>query len=79
GVFNLSGNVAEWARDWYAPDYYASAPAVDPFNGTSTGTHVLRGGGFDDSDNVGRASYRFTSNGTSRLYYAGFRCVRRGE
>ncbi len=33
GVYNLSGNAAEWVFDWYQPNYYseqASAPQVNP-------------------------------------------------
>ncbi len=30
GILDMTGNVEEWASDWFAPDYWADAPDVDP-------------------------------------------------
>ena len=51
GLVNMLGNVAEFCRDWYAPDAYGRYPegvVVDPL-GPPVGTeHVVRGGSYRD-------------------------------
>ncbi|MBI4577748.1 MAG: SUMF1/EgtB/PvdO family nonheme iron enzyme [Planctomycetes bacterium] len=76
GVFQMAGNAAEWTLDAYDADFYGVAPDRDPLRAGETGLYALRGGGFDDGQKVVRTTERFTSDGTSRLYYAGLRCVR---
>jgi len=46
GVWDLSGKVWEWCRDWFAYDYYAESPATDP-EGPATGeARAIRGAGW---------------------------------
>jgi formylglycine-generating enzyme required for sulfatase activity len=48
GIYDMHGNVAEYCQDWYAANYYAQSPTVDP-TGPANGTQrVLRGGSFFD-------------------------------
>ena len=89
GLYDMLGNLFEWAADWYGVDYYRTSPTVDPqgpegpqddpltpFGGPGYHKYrVLRGGnaGLDSSYQV--VSRRLRHDADQRSAFGGLRCV----
>ena len=76
GFHDMSGNVSEWVNDWYASNYYASSPAMDPTGPTSGTLRVMRGGSWFSLEDQLRSSNRRSGAPVSENASIGFRAAR---
>lgn len=76
GLFDMSGNVAEWCLDWH--DNYSLQNLVNPQGPQSspTGERVIRGGSFQDDQEGCTVSFRGRLNPLVQSPRVGFRVVR---
>ena len=76
GIYDMSGNVAEWCWDWYDSDYYRLSPSTDPKGPNSGIKKVVRGGGMDNSASIVQCTHRSVEDPEKYQKSIGFRVVR---
>jgi serine/threonine-protein kinase len=76
GALDMAGNVREWCRDWFSPDFYETSPLDDPVHAEQTGQRSLRGGGWKDAAKALHAAARASAPPLSASDTIGFRCVK---
>ena len=75
GVFNLSGNVAEWVKDWHFPEYYLFSPKENPPGPEKGHYKIIRGGNWKNNAEDVRLTYRNATVPKARSKTIGFRCA----
>lgn len=79
GIFDMTGNAAEWVSDYFDPDYYSYAPDRNPAGPEKIMDRVLRGGSFAGPAEFATTFFRDSSHSDRPNYRVGFRCARSVE
>lgn len=75
GIYHLSGNIAEWVRDWLGSDYYPIMPERNPPGPKSGRYKSVRGGSWKSLPVMLRTATRGGALPEDRSANIGFRCA----
>ena len=76
GLYDTSGNAAEWIEDCWNPSYRGAPNNGSAWTSGDCSLHVLRGGSFADKAAAVRSSARFRYDEDVRYYANGLRVAR---
>jgi formylglycine-generating enzyme required for sulfatase activity len=77
GLYDMTGNVNEWCKDWWDGDYYSISVQEDPQGPPGGMWKVLRGGSWFDQAYESRCTYRHGYGPDGKNVTIGFRCVKK--
>ena len=75
GIYDMAGNVWEWAADWFDPNYYKRSDAKNPKGPSKGELKIVRGGGWNSIPMGLRVAIRNTDFPQSTNDGIGFRCA----
>jgi len=76
GLYDITGNVWEWASDFYDSDYYSSSPFENPTGSERGRFKVIRGGSWHSGPMCVQTYYRNGLPPSWVDFAVGFRCVK---
>lgn len=75
GLYDMTGNVAEWVEDSYSEHYYKKSPFRDPKGPENADLKVVRGGSWRETEHNARLSKRFAAKHWRTDVTIGIRCA----
>ncbi len=75
GLYDMTGNVAEWVADSYDEGYYKKSPYRDPKGPDNADLKVVRGGSWRETEQNARVSKRFAAKHWRTDITIGIRCA----